>query len=551
MCWGKSQRIRLGSRSGVCVIDRPNEVTFDQVRRDDSKASSLSRRRARKAPAEGRIMSKPVRLSESRMWQDLRDFYESEGVTAWSSDRLPFFATNNPALARTYVDLFLAYLDDCLLAGQLDLEKPVTIVEIGGGMGRLAYLMLVRLKELADRIPVKVNYLLTDYGQSNVEFYQNHIMFQSFFESGQLAVQQLDAENDQPEISPGNPIFCICNYLFDSLSQDGFRVHNGVLSEAHCSQTESGQIQFSFVEVEDKVYQEPLYNQVLEHYRATLGNTHLPFPIGPLRCLARLSEASEERLAVVMGDKALRTMEELLGFDKLPIQKHDQGFSMSVNCHAIDQVWKDEGGAVIHSAPRDNHLNIALYLKGLTADQRGRTFTVFKDQIDGFGPLDYLDFRAQILSYSTRKSLKLFLQLLRLSRWDPELFYELSNKIGEVALHASLEEKKELYQVMTLCWAHYFPIPDERDLPFAVARVLACINHFQQAIGFYGESVNLYGNKPLTQHNVGICHFNLGQYDEALQAFQAALALDENYGPSKELLLRTEAEVKRLEGLKP
>jgi len=252
-----------------------------------------------------------------------------------------------------------------------------------------------------------------------------------------------------------------------------------------------------------------------------------------------------------MADKAMRTKEELLDFTSLPFQKHERGFSMSVNCHAIDWVWEKSGGLSLHSTPRDNPLHLALYCKGLKESQIARTRHVFLDQVDGFGPLDYLDFRAQFLSLSAEANLKLCIQLLRLSRWDPELFCEMGNRIGEASLTASLEEKRELYAVMTKCWANFFPIKDDRDVPFAVARVLACINQFQQAIGFYGESLRLYGAKALTHHNIGICHFNLGQHQEASLAFKAALALDRDYGPSKELLLRTEAERERLEKLKP
>jgi tetratricopeptide (TPR) repeat protein len=496
-------------------------------------------------------MSEPVRLSESHLWDDLREFYETEGVKVWSSDHLPFFATNNPALAKTYVDLFVAYVDDCLEAGLIDTQEPVVMVELGGGMGRLAYLILVRLRELADRIPVNVRYLLTDYGQSNVDSYLVHEKFTPFLECGALEVQRFDAENEQLDLKTKNPVFAIANYLFDSLSQDGFRVHNGVLSEAKCAPDPKGRARFSFTPVTSGPYGIESYDRVLENYRCELGNTHVPFPIGPLRCLNSLSESAHGRFALVMADKALRTKEELLDFETLPIERHNRGFSMSVNCHAIDQVWQADGGFALHSCARENHLNLAFYGKGVPLSQARRAYHIFVDQVDGFGPLDYLDFRDQVLSFPGKRSLMLYIQLLRLSNWDAEFFYEISNRLGEASLVATIEEKQVLYGVMTRCWANFFPIPDDRDVPFAVARVLACINQFHQAIGFYGESIRLYGPKALTHHNVGICHFNLGQLEAAKAAFEAALAVDKDYGPSKELLLRTKAEQQRQDSLKP
>ena len=493
-----------------------------------------------------------TRLSESRLWKNLREFYEKEGVTAWSSDRLPFFATNNPALAKTYVDLLIAYLEDCREADELDPEQTVYIVELGGGMGRLAFLMLTRLKEMQDRLPCPVKYLLTDYGKSNVEYYKSHEKFAPFFESGALEVSQFDAEGpERLKFNSTNPVFVIANYLFDSLSQDGFRIEDGVLSEISCYLDDKKELRFEATTASDTPYGVKAYDSVLQNYRNVLGNTHIPFPIGPLKCMDSLSESANGRLALVMADKALRSKEELLDFTSLPLQKHDRGFSMSVNCHAMDEVWSQDGGLSFHSAPRANHLNLAVYCKGLSREQSSRTEHTFRDQVDGFGPLDYLDFRAQIMASVKSKSLRLYLQLLRLSRWDAELFYELSNQLGDAALGAPMNEQQELYEVMTRCWGNFFPIPDERDVPFAVARVLACINQFHQAIGFYGESRRLYGDRCLTLHNIGICQFNLGQLEQAVASFKEALKLDPQYGPSKELLLRTEAEARRQSSLTP
>ena len=104
---------------------------------------------------------------------------------------------------------------------------------------------------------------------------------------------------------------------------------------------------------------------------------------------------------------------------------------------------------------------------------------------------------------------------------------------------------------MVRCWGNFFAIGDQRDVPFAVARVLACINQFDQAIDFYGESLRLYGAKALTHHNIGLCHYNVGRLEEAQASFQRALEVDENYGPTKELIIRVEAESQRKQKLTP
>ena len=484
-------------------------------------------------------MSIPVRLSESPLWQEVREFYKQQGEAAWTSGAVPFFATNNPAIAKTYVDLFLAFIDDCLSRDLIDRDQPLFILELGGGLGRLAYLILVRLQNLADGLPVKVKYLLTDYAQTNVSYYQNHERLQPFLESGLLEISQLDAETGlglETEIK--NPPFVIANYLFDTLSHDGFRIREGKLYEALCEKVVDGDIIFSYQELVNEAYENEEFHAILDHYAQTLGDTHIPFPIGPLRCLNSLTALSEGRFALVMADKGLRSMEELLDFASLPLQRHDSGFSMSVNCHAIDTIWKRSDGTVLHSSPRENSLNIALYIKGLGEKGSSKTKNVFEDQINGFGPLDYLSFRSGLIQSITEMPLSLCLQLLRLSYFDAELLYELSNQIGSLSLDAPIHTQREVYDVLTRCWGNFFSIADGRDVPFAVARTLACINQFQQAIGFYGESLRLYGERAETYQNIAICQFNLEQFGEAEKSANSALKVDPQSDASKSLLVR-------------
>ena len=493
-----------------------------------------------------------VRLSESKLRQELLDFYESEGITAWSTDRVPFFATNNPALAKSYGDLALAFFEDCRSKGLIDENEPVYLVELGGGMGRLAYLILNRLEQLSQASGLKLRYLLTDYSQSNVDYYKKHEKLQPALESGLLQVQTFDAENDSTlEVAIKNPIFCFANYLFDSLSQDGFRVRDGSLSEVSCSRTKDDKFIPCYRDADSKPYGIPDYDETLKLYRENLGNTHFGFPIGPLRCLENLSTISQGAMALVMADKAFRTLEDQLNFESLPFERHEKGFSMTVNCHAIDQIWLKRGGTVFHSAERTNPLKIALYSRLPEAGKLPKTQGVFTDQIDDFGPLDYLDFRGQMIARTKNANFNFFLQMLRLSRWDAEFLYELNNEIAQATVGAPLNQQKELYDALVKCWSNFFPIPDERNVPFAVARILACINQFDQAIHFYSESERLYGAQAAIKHNIGICYCNLGQFEQAKNIFLDALELDPNYSPSRELLIQTESELKRRSELKP
>ncbi|CAM9477694.1 unnamed protein product, partial [Choristocarpus tenellus] len=93
------------------------------------------------------------------------------------------------------------------------------------------------------RLPFK--YVVTDVAQGTLDFVRRHPSMQRFVEMGLLEVALLDAEDPNPlndihlQISGEvvfldqlkNPVVAICNYVFDSLLQDAFRIKNGVLYE--------------------------------------------------------------------------------------------------------------------------------------------------------------------------------------------------------------------------------------------------------------------------------------------------------------------------------
>ena len=184
------------------------------------------------------ILESDVPFSRSLLWDLQREYFQTAGVTAWSTHTVPLYVTNNPALARAYAAVVAAWLEDARAT-----EAPLTIVELGAGSGRFTFLLLRQLELLfGQQPPVPFRYVATDFARQNVDFCREHPQLQSFRERGWLDFAVFDTERDSSltlldrgaVIQTGDlhaPLLVIANYVFDGLRNDAFRMQDGTLSE--------------------------------------------------------------------------------------------------------------------------------------------------------------------------------------------------------------------------------------------------------------------------------------------------------------------------------
>ena len=199
-----------------------------------------------------------TRCSESHLWKLMMSFYDRKGVSSWSQGIVPHFITCNAFIGRSYARVLSGFLDDCVRGAassndpsksslRLDPEHPLYIIELGTGAGKFSFFMLKALIEMSDTLafPVsKIVYVMTDFTESNFNFWTEHPALKPYVQSGQLDFALFDAVNDtsltlhnsKVVLGPSgprtvNPICVVANYLFDTLCHDIFQVQDGQLKE--------------------------------------------------------------------------------------------------------------------------------------------------------------------------------------------------------------------------------------------------------------------------------------------------------------------------------
>lgn len=525
------------------------------------------------------ILEQNQRLSRSLLWQFQRTFFDQQGVEAWRQGIVPFYVTSNPFIAQAYARVVYGFLRDCAAVrdGQggfapLDPSQPIYIVELGAGSGRFGAYFLKRLLGLiASYIlsDVHVQYIMTDFTERNIAYWQAHPSLQPLVEAGQLDFARFDAGNDQELVlkssgtvlSPGtvkNPMVVIANYCFDSLPQDVFYIADGQLYESlitlHSSQPVPDQMDQQFlagleithehVPATADYYDDPDLNHILRAYQEQLPNTFLLFPYAAFQCLRTFARLSAGRLLLLSGDKGYIREEDLISREPPEIAIHGS-FSMMVNTHALGQFILQQGGQVLSTPHRHTSLGICAFLLGQPPGGYVETRLAYAEAIENGGPDDFYMLREGIRRHYNGFTLRELLAYLRLSGWDADLFIDCFPAIMEQAKNAPPALKEEFYWALQQIWDRYYPIGEWYDVAFCIGLLFYTWNYYHEALQFFQISLQRYGAEAATAHNIGLCYYALGQVEEALAWITQALAIDPLFQPAKELRLKLQSQLQR------
>ena len=144
------------------------------------------------------IIEENQRFSQSQLWQAQREFYDKKGVEAWAGD-VPFYITSNPFIANCYAEIIIRFIQDwCHLHPEAK-QEPFYIFELGTGSGKFSFYTLKKIMELRDQLKLKdisIHYIMSDFTENNIKFWENHTALQSYVSQGVLDFSVFDLEND-------------------------------------------------------------------------------------------------------------------------------------------------------------------------------------------------------------------------------------------------------------------------------------------------------------------------------------------------------------------
>ena len=473
-------------------------------------------------------------FSKSLIWQINKDFYQQNGISAWTSGVVPHKITNSALAATTYAELIYAFLKD--LASNDQTTHMVYILELGAGHGRLCFNILEHLNRLIsedDECTTPYCYVLSDIVEENLSYYDNHPRLQKYIERGILDIsyfdgtesQALNLRKSEKTISFGEldqPILTIANYFFDSLPNELFYIQDKTIFECSIALDstvnpvdkspkellEEMDLTYHKLQVKDPVFENKIYNEILDQYGQLESDSYVLFPKTALECLANISALSKAGLLLLMMDKGYKEIQELKGMKVPDIVKHGS-FSLWVNFHAISQFCILNGGISMLDSSTNFSIELGCFFfnkQALAYPQFAQTYLKHSKQISLD---DFNSIKKFIFQNIGKANLSELLGFVKLSSYDSTIFISLLPAIKQLSKRLSNKQRERLGQTIDEVWLRHYAIKGDYDFSYELGGLMYDLGFYKGALDYFKYSTDTFGNKVDVYYNQILCYYQL------------------------------------------
>lgn len=439
-------------------------------------------------------------LSTSPLWEWQKNCYQHLGIKAWSEEGVPFYLTNHPKLAEKYAQVILTYL----LENQayLDPQEPITILELGSGIGKLAYyLTKIILKWCSLQIlkPFQMRIILSDICKKNINFWQNHPQWKSIYEKDlvdfalydPIEMKKMTTIRNNEVFCKKNPLIVLGNYYFDSIPQDIYQKKNNKLHKGHF-----------VIHTQKTIVQNPLLKKNWEYEIlfkedldppqdiSEIANTipdggYLTYPIAGIQVIESLKKISNGNLLLLIGDKAQYNHTRMNWLKQPPITFHTT-VSYTVNFEALKNYCQRTKGQAKLPTSGKNIFNNALLHWGTYFCSA--TSQIFEMVLDSWSLEDHY-ITIQSLEKQDLETLCEINQFLRFDCYDPYNFHLIYEKIVRSLKEATQMEKTELKMAINQAVDLFYPTKQaEVILLTNMAKILLLMNFQQEAMNLMDQA---------------------------------------------------------------
>lgn len=507
------------------------------------------------------IVEENVKLSDSRIWTLLEEYYKNASISAWN--QIPFYPTSNPFIADTYADIIFSFLED--YAEELNFDEPLYILEMAAGTGCFSFYLLKEIERrqayFSKLSKLQIKYVMADFTSDNPRNWAENAKLKPFINSGvlhfgifrpqdDLQVREFagsEGSNDKVLLEKGvckNPLIAIANYFFDSIKQDAFQLQDGKLCEVlntftcvrdpknpdsvsfdRLSKTES------YREIELPYYSDDRLNNVLRTYSRDHQNASMIFPVGAFKCISNLQEISGNNLVLISSDKGFTETSYVKGRREQPFVAHHGVFSYSVNYDALRRYFEGQGGTSFNTS--DDNLSISTavnYLLKGSPNKLERSHFNFDDKVDRINLTNYLYFMQDLLTeVEPKKShelLRACLGYVQMCNYDPVVFC-----LAAPRMYFSLEtmnsiQEKRILLMLERVRDNFYSVQQQYDVFYWIGRIYYGMNRLDEALKAFADSMLHFGESSSALYYMAACYEVRKDYKTALRLYQDTLKLE-------------------------
>jgi hypothetical protein len=512
--------------------------------------------------AERQPLEEPGALSESVLWSLQREYFQREGIRAWSQGVVPEMITTNAVMGSAYARMVVAFLREWRAATSDPPDEPVHIVELGAGSGRFAHHFLTKLTPRLAAVPelrgITVKHVMTDLPGGNVERWRQHPYLRAHVAAGRLDFATLDAARPDAMrllesgtvLRPGAvsaPLVVVANYVFDSLPLDCFVVEGGNLWEylvaVHGPRPEAGRRpELDDLELvwsrrpigEAKRYIDPELEAVLRAVTAGAAARRVLFPTVGIHLLGQMRTITEGPLLVLSADKGYSRPSNGVHVEAPYMATHGS-VSFMVDYSILAAYVRRRRGLALLPMHNAASLTVVCLVLDEGAGQWSLLSECYRDAMDVGGPDDFFSLDNLLTEGPALPALAQLLARLRAAEWDPSVFRRMFGSLIVRAAAAQPHEREVILDSARRVEELYFPIGEQADLPFVLAMVRWRAGDPAGALRLLRWSEKLHGLDADLAFGMALCHVDAGDLRAAVDATTTALRLDGGFELAAEL----------------
>lgn len=502
-----------------------------------------------------KLIELPVRFSQSKIWEIQRNYFKSMGIDAWKEE-VPFYITSNTFTAKRYAMLALHFIQDWLNQHPQDKNKTFYFFELGCGTGKFSFYFLTQFKALLKSVELgdlKYCYIISDMVKANVEFCKTNPSLAPFIQEGVVDFAVFDLVNDKDfhldikntnfsAIQSETPLMVIANYIFGCVEMDLLQFENGVIKEvklglqsrydnfnlAESKHLDDLRLEYDSSSNAPKPYSpDQVLNNIIEDYESTFKdkNFYLPIPSGAIKFIQTLSELTHDRFLMIGGDKAVSQEAGIPLVQLNYITSYDGCYAFMMNFDALGKYLKRTGGdCLLTKSWQDFKVN--LFTKGISLDKCKNTTGFFENILESMGPSEYCALYKEYLTNSYRFSYSALSAFLKISECDPDAYGQVHGDLINIMTTLSPVKKQEIDDLLKKVQQNIYSLTIGTDISNLMGIYYYLNNQDLEAITLFERSIDIYGDKSFSYHNLGLLYERKKDKEQAILYFKKAVELD-------------------------
>ncbi|MBN9286746.1 MAG: hypothetical protein BGO43_02380 [Gammaproteobacteria bacterium 39-13] len=506
--------------------------------------------------ADPKLIESHVRLSHSKLWEIQRNYFASMGIQAWKEE-VPFYISSNAFIGHRYALVIVNFIKEWRILNPLHAEEPFYLLEVGSGPGKFSFYFLKSLKSLLTEYGLEAQkfcYIFSDVTEKNIEFCRENPCFQPYIQRQEMDFAHFNVEEDKDiqliigqkkysELQSKTPLIIISNYTFDCIKQDAFEYEKDKLHEIQLAlrsryknfDTQKAlhlkELRFDFhksIIEPEHYYENPILNEILAAYPPLFKdeNAMIMMPLGAMQFCDNMNALTKSNFFMISGDKGVSIPWHFTLMGENYRVTYDGCYSFLVNFHAIGEYLKKQGGDYLLTE-NANNFKVNLYSMGTPFSRLIETTACFKAFVADMGPEDYCYFFDEFLTSGYRFTLKSLLAFVKLSRWDPNAYAIVHERILELLPLAEKVHVEDVKQELDKVAENVYPANMGDDVYNMMGIFYQTQNENDKALALYLRSLEVFGDKAAPHNNAAMIYEKQKNIPKALFHYQKSYQLDD------------------------